>query len=68
MLEIGPRLGLVALLIAPTQPHPPVGADETLNQPGPARAKLAPVQARIVRFQAVNSGLVAAFASPDQPC
>jgi len=34
---------------------------ETLNQPRPTRAKSAPVQARIVRFQAVNSG----FAAPD---
>jgi hypothetical protein len=31
----------------------------TLNQPRPTRAKSAPVQARIVRFQAVNSGLAA---------
>jgi hypothetical protein len=33
--------------------------DETLNQPCLTRAKSAPVQARIVRFQAVNCGFAA---------
>jgi hypothetical protein len=59
-----------------------VGADErlskwtrkTLNRSPPTRAKSAPVQARIVRFQAVHSGFAAPSArrdhrpNPAQPC
>jgi hypothetical protein len=40
---------------------------ETLNQPGPTCAKSAPVQARIVRFQAVNSGFAVPHTRSDQP-
>jgi hypothetical protein len=38
----------------------------TLNQRRPTRAKSAPAQARIVRFQAVNSGFAAQSARSDQ--
>jgi hypothetical protein len=40
---------------------------ETLNQRRPTRAKSAPVQARIVRFQAVNSGFAAPGTRSRQP-
>jgi hypothetical protein len=46
--------------LAPVRP-PSDAPAETLNQPRPTRAKSAPVRARIMRFQAVNSG----FAAPD---
>jgi hypothetical protein len=36
---------------------------ETLNQSRPTRAKSAPVRARIVRFQAVNSGFAVLHAA-----
>jgi hypothetical protein len=40
---------------------------KTLNRPPPTRAKSAPVQARIVRFQAVNSGFAAPHSRSYQP-
>jgi len=54
--------------------EPPSSPNETLNQPGPARAKLAPVRPRFVRFQAVSGGNDARLRrpthapNPAQPC